>query len=237
MNQLNTKLHCCHSNDAKPHYSLREELICHFPYALVAISLSLIVLSLLGYGSVTTQDWPRLHGLFHTLHFFHILFAATGTVVVFRKYSRSLLGALLTGTFVPVAFCTLSDAVIPYLGGVLYGLDMHFHWCFMDHLATILPFLGLGLLNGIVMGLHGEGKQSIYSAAAHFSHIFISAFASTVYLVSFGFYQWQSHMGLVFVYLLIAVLIPCTLADIVVPVWFGMRHSRRAAKKRKFACK
>jgi len=45
--------------------------------------------------------------------------------------------------------------------------------------------------------------------------------ASILYMVSFGFAKWYSQMGLVFILMILAVLIPCTLSDIVVPMMFA----------------
>ena len=124
---------------------------------------------------------------------------------------------IIVGFCVPIIFCTLSDAVLPYLGGAVVGLDMEFHWCFLDHIETVLPFLLVGMLNGWVMSAHAPTKILFYSVSFHFLHIFISSMASILYLVSFGFYEWWMRMGFVFLYIIVVVLIPCTLADIVLP--------------------
>jgi len=60
-----------------------------------------------------------------------------------------------------------------------------------------------------------------YSVGFHFFHIFISSMASVLYLVSFGFHNWWNQMGFVFLFMIFAVLIPCTLADIVTPMLFA----------------
>jgi len=217
---------CCHAEDKVHEQSLTHELLCHFPFAVFAVALSLVFLTLLGYAGASTIGHD-FHGLFHTLHFLHILFAATGTVIVFRKYGGGMFGALLVGALVPAVFCTLSDAIMPFLGGLLCGIPMHLHFCFRDHLGTILPFLAIGVLNGVVMSFHDREGQERYVSTAHFLHIFISAFASTVYMMSHGFSDWYDHMGFVFIFLLFAVLVPCTLADVVVPAYFGSIAKKR----------
>lgn len=206
------------------HTSIREELLCHFPYAVVAVVLSLALLSLLGYGSPDKGSASELFGIFHTFHFMHIIFAATGVVVAYRRYAKDMLGALIVGTVVPLVFCTLSDAIMPYLGGRMCGLDMRFHWCLTDHFSTIMLFLFIGVINGYVVSVHKEETGLFSSHMSHFIHIFISAFASALYLVASGFTAWSAHIGFVFLYLLVAVLVPCTLADVVVPLWCGMQR-------------
>lgn len=224
---------CCHGTTNQPlHTTIIDELICHLPYAIFAVVGSLVMMSLLCLtnGQVTAETAGKWDNLFHTLHFLHIVFASTGAVLAFRRYSHSLLGSLLVGSLVPAIFCTLSDAVIPYFGGRLAGIDMHFHWCFLNHFSTVVPFMIMGIINGLVMSWHGSAKQTGYLVGSHAIHIFISALASTVYLVSHGFYHWEHHLGFVFMYLFVAVLLPCTLADVVVPTWVGLTTKKVTRK-------
>jgi hypothetical protein len=151
----------------------------------------------------------------------HIVFAATGTLITFFRFSKNIVKGFLVGIFSTTVFCTLSDAIIPYIGGKLLGVNMHFHLCFLTELRNVLPFLGIGLLNGFVMSRHHSSKQSMFSTSSHFVHILISSFASTFYLVSHGFTQWYSSIGFVFLFLIIAVVIPCTFSDLIVPMAFA----------------
>jgi len=221
----NKETSCCHNNAAHAHVSIKEELLCHFPYAVFAVAFALMLLSMLGYGDPTHQR--GLHSLFHTTHFLHILFAASGTVLVARRFGAGIIMSTLQAVCLPAIFCTISDSIMPYLGGKLAGLDMHWHWCFYSHLSTVIPFLIFGVLTGFVMSTHAAHKQASYAAFSHFMHIFVSAFASTAYLVSHGYVHWVSEMGFVFSYLIIAVLIPCTIADVIVPMFFATRGADR----------
>jgi hypothetical protein len=200
------------------HHSLIEELICHFPYAILSVALSIISLSIL------TQLIPSHHGLhmlFHDFHYLHILFSATGVVLTFRKYSKSVFGSIVAGSIIPALFCTLSDSIMPYIGGRFLELDVHFHWCFISHLSTVLPFLIVGLINGFVLSSHGKARQIFYSTGSHFLHILISSMASTLFLVSSGASSWHNDLSFIFLFLIAAVLIPCTLSDIVIPMIFA----------------
>lgn len=211
------------------HHTVLNEILCHLPYAIFSVALSMIMMSLLNFLPTGDQYGDACYRLFHNFHFLHILFAATGTMLTFRRYSKNIWLAILVGFFVPLVFCTFSDAVLPYLGGRMLNLDMHFHWCMLSHLDTVLPFLLVGMINGWVMGLHGQTLQMFYSIGFHVMHIFISAMASLLYLVSFGFSDWWSYMGIVFLFKIVAVLIPCTLSDIVVPMLFA-RIKKHSAK-------
>lgn len=197
-----------------------EEVQGHMPYAIFSVAFALALVSILT-ASDTVSMRHVTYKLFHNFHYIHLLFAATGTVLTFRRFSNNKILGILTGFFVPATFCTISDAFLPYLGGRLVHLDMELHWCFISHLDTVLPFLFIGMLNGWLMSRHNINRLTFYSFGFHFMHIFVSSMAAVLYLVSFGFYDWWNKMGFVFAYLIIAVLIPCTLSDIVVPMFFA----------------
>jgi len=196
------------------HYTIWEEIICHLPIAIFSVAFSMVILSFLSYFDPSGSNHHGAHRLFHNFHILHLLFAATGTVLTFRKYSKKLIPGLIVGFFVPAIFCTLSDVLLPYGSGRLLGINMKFHWCFLNDLETILPFILVGMLNGWFMSEHSTNKQLFYSQGFHFLHIFISAMASILYLVSFGFNYWWEKMGIVFLLLILVVLVPCTLSDL-----------------------
>lgn len=198
------------------------ELVHHLPYSIFSAAFSLIIVGFVSFfaqGLLTPR--AALSGysmLFHSFHFMHIVFAATGTIIMYRRYSTSVVGAFLIGIISPTIFCTLSDSIMPYLGGRALGVPMHFHLCFLTELANVLPFLIVGIANGFVMSGHQASRQGIYSVFSHFIHIFVSALASTFYLVANGFLDWYTKIGFVFIFIIIAVVIPCTFSDVVVPM-------------------
>ena len=73
------------------------------------------------------------------------------------------------------------------------------------------------------MSKHHNSKQWLYSISSHAVHILISSLASVFYLVSHGFTNWYAHIGNVFLFLIIAVVVPCTLSDVVTPMAFARR--------------
>jgi len=151
----------------------------------------------------------------------HIVFAATGTLITYFRFSRNMMGALLVGLIVPSIFCVLSDVVMPYVGGRLLGIDMHWHICFASELHNVLPFLFMGMLNGFVLSRHDMAHQELYSVFSHFTHILVSSFASAFYLIAHGFDTWYLNIGSFFLFLIIVVVVPCTLGDVVVPMFFA----------------
>ncbi len=213
-------------NDAAPMHghSLIGELVCHLPYAIFSVAFSIMVLSFVTYFSL---DDPidvvcrKSDLLFHSFHFMHIVFAATGTLIAFFRFSKSVPRALLLGIFSPMIFCTLSDSILPYIGGKLLGVHMHFHLCFVTELWNVIPFLVVGIINGFAISRHGGDRQMLYAVSSHAVHILISALASIFYLVANGCTDWYRIIGMVFIFLIVAVIVPCTLSDVVVPMLFA----------------
>lgn len=213
-------------------HSVKHELICHLPYAVFSVALSLIVLSFFSMFSSGLRLAPEEIAkeasiLFHSFHFMHLVFAAAGTLITFFRFSKSNITGLLMGFFSPAFFCMMSDAVLPYIGGRLLGVPMTFHICFISELPNVLPFLFVGILNGFLLGKHAADKMITYSISSHAVHIFISSLASTFYLVAHGFVGWYNQIGAVFLFLIAAVVIPCTFSDVIVPMVVARNRTGR----------
>ncbi|MFT6765523.1 MAG: hypothetical protein ACJAZS_000401 [Alteromonas naphthalenivorans] len=203
---------------------VNHEMICHFPYAVLSVALSMIAAGILGYSSVDPIPGVVDKGamvLFHSCHFLHIVFAATGAVLTFFRYSNEVLKGLIVGAVSAIVFCILSDVILPYLVGEMMGIPMELHICFLSELSNVLPFLLVGVFNGWLLSQNKSGQQSFFSIWSHFAHIFVSALASMLYTISHGMHDWYNYMGILFILLIVAVVIPCTLSDVVVPAYFA----------------
>lgn len=202
--------------------SIRDELMCHFPYAVLSLAFGLVLLSILtaNTGAGSSAASTTFYQLFHSCHFMHIVFAAAGTTVAFFKYSRRWILGIVVGAITPAIFCVMSDVIMPYLGGRVLGVPMRLHICFLHDFVNAPIFLGIGILTGLVLTFHTDRAHtdSYISRWLHFGHILLSGLAALFYMVSHGFYAWASQMGLVYLMLTIAVVIPCTISDIVVPM-------------------
>lgn len=211
-------------------HSLFGELVCHLPYAIFSVSVSIMALSFVTYISFDNpieMVCRKSDLLFHSFHFTHIVFSATGTLITFFRFSKNLTYALVLGILSPMIFCTLSDSIMPYLGGKLLGVPMHFHLCFVSELSTVLPFLIAGIINGFAMSRHRDDKQISYAVSSHMIHILVSSLASIFFLVAHGCTDWYRFIGVVFLFLIVSVVIPCTLSDVVVPVLFARMGNKK----------
>lgn len=198
------------------------ELLCHLPYAVYSVLSSLVILSffsmfMLSYDNIAmVKKGASL--LFHSFHFMHLVFAAAGTLITFFRFSRDYVLAFFVGIFSPAFFCMMSDAVLPYLGGKMLGVPMTFHICFVSELHNVLPFLLTGVITGFILGHNVTDKKISYSLSSHAVHIFVSSLASTFYLVAHGFTDWYTSIGVVFLFLIGCVVLPCSFSDIIVPM-------------------
>jgi len=212
--------------------SLLKELVYHLPYAVFAVAFSLAVLSFFSFSSHGCDSLHSRAGiLFHSFHFMHILFSVTGTLITYYRFSKGLLRGFFVGIFSAMVFCTLSDALLPYIAGRLLGVDMCFHLCFLQELHNIVPFLVIGLANGIIIGYFHKSNEVFYSVFSHFLHILVSSFASMFYLVAHGFEDWYSQIGMVSIFLLVAVVVPCIFSDIITPMTFAKVEKKNERNK------
>lgn len=196
-------------------------LICtqlkkHLPFTALSSCVAIIIIGFLSTIIGNVQLPQAGHKLFHIFHPLHILASATTTTAMYWMYRRKVINAIVLGILGPVIICSLSDIIFPYLGGRLLFIDMHFHLCVLEHPLILIPFLLIGVIIGFILPGVIE-NSTLYS---HSVHVILSTMASLVYLVSYGFTNWMNHIGVVFIIVVLAVLIPCCLSDIVFPLAF-----------------
>ncbi|MFA6065765.1 MAG: hypothetical protein WC707_01130 [Candidatus Babeliaceae bacterium] len=222
-------------NHSSHEASLYDELTCHLPYAAFSVAIGFIVLSLLHFMSMNlaqAQLHKGYHILFHAFHYLHIMFAVTGTLVTFLRFSNHLTRGIIVSLISPAVFCTLSDVALPALAGNILGVHMDMHICFfkLHDFMNVLPFMLVGLITALSLSRHHVRSLNFISLGSHFIHILISSLASLFYVVSYGFSGWPKVMGILYFFLVIAVVIPCTFSDVVVPLYFARKKNKAAHK-------
>jgi hypothetical protein len=197
-------------------HHLRTELQIHLPYTIFSVTGGMVVLGILTFVAtlLKAQDISSpTQQLFHIFHPVHMLFSATATTAMFWRHERRLIKAAIIGFVGTVSICGISDIIIPYISGNLLGVKMHLHICIIEHPMLILPFVALGIFAGFIVPV--EVKSTIFS---HSAHVLVSSMASILYLVSFGLSDWILVSGLVLIYIVLAVMIPCCTSDIIFPL-------------------
>ncbi|MFC1854618.1 hypothetical protein ACFLY6_02005 [Candidatus Dependentiae bacterium] len=208
--------------------SMGKEILYHIPYGITAVFVSMIFIWLFSCKfSFSTCCLAKGHShindsLFCMLHYAHIFFAGITSVLSFRRHYGNILGAVMVGLTVPPIFCTLSDVIFPYIGGLVMGVKMQLHLCALKNFWHFLPMIFLGVGVGLILStrkINGGISLIRFACGSHFLHELVSASASLVYLASFGCINWWASPLSVFVLLTISVIVPCTLSDVVVPIF------------------
>jgi len=196
---------------------VREELLAHLPFSIfstVGGMMLVAILTFIGqpfYGEALPGAFREL---FHIFHPIHMLFSATATTAMFWQYERRIIKALIVGLAGATLVCGASDILIPHAGGLMLGVKMHFHVCIIEHPGLVLPFAAVGVVTGFLASGHIV-RATVFS---HAVHVLISSSASLLYLVSFGLTDWIHNAGWVFVFVVLAVMVPCCFSDIVFPL-------------------
>ncbi len=185
-----------------------KELRTHAPYTALGALSGIIIMTIIAYGNVPSQV---SYIAFYTLHPIHVVLSALVTTAMYARYKRCKLWlALLIGWTGSVGIATISDAVIPFLGGNLLGIRMEFH----------IPFIEKWWVN--LMALTGVAicYWKPVTKMPHFGHVLLSTWASLFYFTAFGIVDWIPLLPFIFLFLFLAVWIPCCTSDIVYPLLF-----------------
>jgi len=185
-----------------------KELRTHAPYTALGALSGVIIMTIIAYGNVPSQV---SYIAFYSLHPIHVVLSALATTAMYARYKRRKLWlALLIGWTGSIGIATISDAVIPFLGGNLLGVRMEFHIPFIEKW-----WINLLALVGIAIGYR---KQT--TRIPHFGHVLLSTWASLFYFTAFGIVDWIPLLPFIFLFLFLAVWIPCCTSDIVYPLLF-----------------
>lgn len=162
--------------------------------------------------------------LFHVFHPAHMLFSAAATTAMFWRYERRVIKALVIGLIGAIGICGLSDIVMPQLSLGMLGKRTPWHVCVYEHPSMVLSFAAVGVMVGLAASA-GVHRSTFFS---HSLHVFCSTMASTFYLIGpLGQLAWIDDVGVVFLFIIVAVMVPCCLSDIVFPLFLAQGAKRR----------
>jgi len=201
---------------------IARELKDHAPFTALGAITGIIIMVIIVFAKVP-DGVSRI--AFYSLHPLHIVLSAIVTTAMYRRYgSGKIWAAILIGYIGSIGIATLSDAAIPYLGGTLLGVKMEFHIPFIE--TEKMPIIGIAkwqmvnsaALAGIILGYLRPTTK-----IPHYGHVFLSTWASMFYFTAFGTAWWIPLLPFIFLFLFLAVWIPCCTSDIVFPLLFGRK--------------
>jgi len=218
------------------------ELTSHLPFSILSVAVGLMLAGTicflvsdetLGQAAASLEGAHADHAgeahgshntltgflvLFHLFHPAHMLFSAAATAAMFMRHEKNWGKAALVGFTGAVIVCGISDIVMPQCSILVMGKDLPWHICVIEHPMLVFPFAGIGIIIGVLAAAGGSTQSTIFS---HSMHVFVSTMASIFYLIGpFGRFEWINDLGWVFLFICVAVMIPCCLSDIVYPLLF-----------------
>jgi len=207
---------------------IASELKEHAPFTALGAASGVIIMVII---VLTNASSPVSQAIFHTLHPIHVVLSALATTAMYRKYGASKIwAAVLIGYTGSIGIASLSDAIIPYLGGALLGVEMEFHLPFIE--TEKMPFTGIEtwkLVNSAALAGIIIGYLKPTTKLPHLGHVFLSTWASLFYFIAFGSANWLPLLPLIFLFLFLAVWLPCCASDIVFPLLFARKKLRLSA--------
>ena len=191
------------------------ELKSHIPFTTFGAFTGIAIIFFL--PKISNEASSTLFFIFHPLHVF---FSAVATASIYKlnvnhnKYT--LLKILLIGFLGSIGIATLSDSLIPFWGESLLDLpNKNVHIGFIEKWWLINPLALAGIMIAYV-------KPT--TRLPHTMHVLISTWASVFHVVmaKTSSLDLLSHI-FIFIFLVLAVWIPCCVSDIAFPLLFSKK--------------
>ncbi len=201
-----------------------KELTGHVPFTAFGAVTGIIIMVVIVFSNAPTG---LSNSLFYTLHPIHVVLSALATTAMYRLHGKGKFWVIiLIGYTGSIGIATLSDAIIPYLGGSLLNIPMEFHIPFIE--TAKMPFIGIEkwmVVNFAAAVGIAIGYWKPMTRFSHAGHVLLSTWASLFSFTAFGVANWIPLLPFIFLFLFLAVWIPCCLSDIVYPLVFvGGKH-------------
>jgi len=192
-----------------------KELKIHAPFSIFGAITGIVVMILFQKLSSKVS-----YNIFYTLHPIHVVLSALVTTSMYEFHkcpveSRkcSIWVLLVIGYVGSVGIATLSDSVIPYLGEILLNMpNREIHIGFIEKWWLVNPLALLGV---------GIAYFRPRTKFPHAGHVLLSTWASLFHIImALGqSLNWLIY-AVIFLFLFIAVWMPCCVSDIVFPLLF-----------------
>lgn len=198
------------------------ELKCHAPFTTFGAATGIIIMFFF-------QRLPHdiAFNIFYVLHPLHVFLSALVTASMYKLHQTKCVGGrcsfwhvLLIGFFGSVGIATLSDSIIPYIGEVILNMpNREVHIGFIEEWWLVNPLA----VFGIILAYFKPTTK-----IPHSGHVLLSTWASLFHIImalGAGFI-WYMYVG-TFLFLFLAVWLPCCFSDIVFPLFFVQNSQKR----------
>jgi len=204
------------------------ELKRHAPFTAFGAITGIGILLIIIFAKLLFQVSEISSIIFYILHPTHILLSAIVTTAIYKLHTQkfNLLWGILIGYVGSIGIATLSDSIIPYLGELMLDLphrDVHIGFIEKPWLTNPAALLGIAIAFFRPLTKFPHSGHVLISTWASLFHI-IMALGPTLNLVK---------IIAVFVFLFLAVWLPCCLSDIIFPLLFVPETDERTLKEQK----
>ena len=198
------------------------ELKIHAPFTTFGAITGITIMAIF-------HSLPRgiSYNIFYVLHPLHVFLSALVTASIYElhtcgrgphiKGKCNLWILLIIGYVGSVGIATISDSLIPYLAEVLLGMpNRGIHIGFIEKWWLVNP---LAILGVTIAYLRPRTKFP------HFGHVLLSTWASLFHIIMARgeALNWPVYIA-IFLFLFLAVWIPCCLSDVVFPLLFVKKN-------------
>jgi hypothetical protein len=187
-----------------------KELKDHAPFTIFGAITGIVIMAV-----SLKLPYRVSYNVFYILHPFHVFLSALVTAAMYKlhKDKFSLFALLLIGYLGSIGIATLSDSIIPYMGESILNMpNKGIHLGFIEKWWLVNPLA----IIGVIVAYYKPTTKFPHSL-----HVLLSTWASLFHIImaSVGILSWFSYVA-VFVFLFLAVWLPCCISDIVFPLLF-----------------
>ena len=190
------------------------ELAEHAPFTTLGAVTGIVLMVIIVFGGFLPQVFSISYPIFYILHPTHVILSALVTTAMYKKYGNGKVWAtILVGYFGSIGIATLSDSMIPYLGEMLLDLPTkEIHIGFIEEWWLVNPAALIGVTIGYLRPT---------TKFPHSGHVLISTWASLFHIImALGETVTWLTLLVIFLFLFLAVWVPCCTSDIVFPLLF-----------------
>ena len=200
---------------------IAHELKEHVPFTALGALTGIIIMVIVVLCNVPSHISQTA---FYISHPAHVLLSALVTTAMYMRYNKGKVWAvILIGWTGSIGIATISDAMIPYLGGSLLNAQMQFH----------VPFIEEWWINFVALAGIAIGYWKQTTKIPHLGHVLLSTWASLFYFTAFGIADWIRLLPFIFLFLFLAVWLPCCTSDIIYPLLFVRKEPEPPSPERR----
>ena len=199
---------------------ISKELKIHAPFTIFGAATGVIIITFF-----QKLPFSISYNIFYVLHPIHVVLSALVTASMYRLHTCECISGkcirgkcnlwflLIIGYVGSVGIATMSDSVIPYLGEIMLKMpNRGIHLGFIEKWWLVNPLAIVGVLIACFRPT---------TKFPHMGHVLLSTWASLFHIIMAmgGSLQWFLYIA-IFLFLFLAVWIPCCVSDIVFPLLF-----------------